>query len=360
MDGFLNCLGAYIDTLEVSDMVYKSSFWRVRKTFQYHSFGFSSFYIWLRYVANLYKNEKLDVQYAILDFENSMEDQMTIQNIINFEPTPINHKHSENNPIKLLKMYRVDVFTVTKLATFHPIVTKRATVKGCELRARGAEYSELSETNKKLSWMSDNNNQLILPTNPLNNMQDVWNTCDGSWMKFLQYDQTTSTKVRTETLYAQGNYFTVVDLLSDPYLHNLALVNVTARITKSIPDEGLTFVQVKITTPDEVTAALNKRKSLKVENNFKDNIQFVALAYVLPTTVAICGFTAASTPDGIDKKPILVKDSAYSTEEYAEGMKFCSIETSDIDRLYLIDLVNFCGDQDGVEACSSDLRDLEL
>jgi hypothetical protein len=165
----------------------------------------------------------------------------------------------------------------------------------------------------------------------------------------------------------------------DRYVHNVGFANYTGRLHQNytVSACSVPFIKVKITTVEEIppppqpilapvlsseidpqfilpdrlrsTGNVTTNPTIipaappsiipaapppfVIVNNFKKDGQFIALNFIVSTSVAVCGMT-------IDKTPILLPnvEKLLAPEELDDANKFCCKNPRDIVDLFLIDM----------------------
>jgi hypothetical protein len=148
-----------------------------------------------------------------------------------------------------------DVATIEELCNFFPNAWNNATIKGVRFLGRGTKCAEIFPARRVKKWGGIT--ELILPSNPLNNLLVNWHESEqySSIFKFKHWNINTTTKRNSfTTQYGQANFFFRMVLPSDPYLNNVGFVNLTGRIHNNytVGACSVPFIKVKITTVDEI------------------------------------------------------------------------------------------------------------
>jgi hypothetical protein len=247
-------------------------------------------------------------------------------------------------------------------------------VKGITFRGRGKEFSETSRAKHHTTYGSDKS--LILPSNPLNDLLNLWNKPEqySAFFKFLHWGIiANSNRNAFSTQYGQANYFLRMILPSDLILHNVAFVNFTGRMhrTKTVGACSVPFVKVNITKVEDVPKTkaplhakvasgdidasaiveTTRAKGKKVDvpdappfdptNNFLEDDLFVCVNFMVSTSVAVCGMSNRKNKDlTVELVPILlpVNVKGLSGEEINDAEEFCCKDPQKIEDLYLIDM----------------------
>lgn len=313
---FMDYLYTYVTSLEQDELIYHSSFYRVRRTYGFaKKVGKETFFEWILRMNILILQKEIEIDETLLDFKNDDHKEL-IKDIIQ-SPHP--------------KFHVFDSYTVKDLAKFLPMIYKTAVVHGLPFSGRGEEYSEFQAASKH-GYGKQVKDQLCLPHNRNNDLINSWQlrTQCSSWIAFINY-HVHGNQVHHDKVYAQLNYCFRLHLPFDKLLHNMAFANVTRRNHKV--HDHCPYIQMITTSLEAVNAADQQRNKEKIviESNYDDSIHFTALNYILSTRIAVCGI------DGTNK-PILTNETVYTSSELCESSGLVSTKPSEIDRLYLIHL----------------------